>query len=147
MPSVPRGEVQVAEGNRRFLRDVYSDDHRWLADEPKRMGGDNLGPDPYEHLLAALGTCTSMTIRMYANRKSWPLTDVVIDLSHDRIHAKDCEECEDLPEGSMLEILARRIRLEGDLDAEQRQRLMEIADRCPVHRTLEGQLEIRTESF
>lgn len=81
---VPGGELLVDEGNRRFLREVSSDDHTWLADEPKHVGGDNLGPDPYEHLLAALGTCTSMTIRMYANRKGWPLEDVRVQLEHSR---------------------------------------------------------------
>ena len=106
------------------------------------MGGDNLGPDPYEHLLAALGTCTSMTIRLYANRKQWPLEDVDIVLTHSREHASDCEDCE---EGErQLEVLTREIRFTGDLDDAQRARLLEIADRCPVHRTLEGTLRIDT---
>ena len=139
---VPGGEVVVGEGNRRFLRDVTSDDHAWVADEPIRVGGDNLGPDPYEHLLAALGTCTSMTIRMYANRKEWPLDDVQVQLEHTREHAQDCEDCEDKP--ARVDVLSRAIRLEGPLDASQRARLMEIADRCPVHRTLEGELRIDT---
>lgn len=141
-PEVAGGEVFIGEGNQRFLRDVHTDNHSWVADEPKRMGGDNLGPDPYEHLLAALGTCTSMTIRMYANRKQWPLDDVQIRLSHSREHGADCEGCEDL--GSKVDVLSRSIRLEGQLDASQRARLIEIADRCPVHRTLEGPLEIVT---
>ena len=111
---VPGGEVSVGEGNRRFLREVSSDDHTWVADEPKRVGGDNLGPDPYEHLLAALGTCTSMTIRMYANRKAWPLEDVRVDLKHAREHVEDCEECGDKP--TQLEVLTRAIHLEGPLD-------------------------------
>lgn len=140
---VPKGSVCVDEGNRKFLRDLYSDDHHWLADEPKRLGGSNLGPDPYEHLLAALGACTSMTIRMYANRKSWPLDEVSVHLSHSRQHAKDCEDCADR-EGGQLEILRREISLTGSLDDAQRARLMEIADRCPVHRTLEADLRIET---
>ncbi len=143
-PSVERGKLHVGEGNQRFLRDLYSDDHHWLADEPKRLGGDNLGPDPYEHLLAALGACTSMTIRMYANRKSWPLENVTVSLSHSRKHRDDCEDC-DAAE-SKLEILHREISFEGPLNDEQKTRLMEIADRCPVHRTLEGELEIETVS-
>ena len=108
------------------------------------MGGDNLGPDPYEHLLAALGTCTSMTIRMYANRKEWPLDSIDVTLAHSREHARDCEDCD--AAGSRIDVLSRRISLHGDLSAEQRARLLEIADRCPVHRTLEGPLEIRTEA-
>jgi uncharacterized OsmC-like protein/pimeloyl-ACP methyl ester carboxylesterase len=143
--TVAKGDVRVGEGNHRFLRDIYSDDHHWLADEPKRMGGDNLGPDPYEHLLAALGACTSMTIRMYANRKKWPLEDVSVHLTHTREYLKDCEGCEE-EGGSRLETLHRVIELQGALAAEQRSRLLEIADRCPVHRTLEGQLTIETRS-
>jgi len=141
-PEVEQGKLFVGEGNQRFLRDMYSDDHYWLADEPKRLGGDNLGPDPYEHLLAALGACTSMTIRMYANRKSWPLEDISVRLSHGREHRKDCEDCAE--DGQKLEVLRREISLTGPLDSEQRDRLMEIADRCPVHRTLEGDLVIET---
>ena len=106
------------------------------------MGGDNLGPDPYEHLLAALGTCTSMTIRMYANHKKIPLDDVQVQLRHSREHAADCEQCE--AGSARVEVLNREIRLEGNLDDAQRARLMEIADRCPVHRTLEGTLRIDT---
>jgi len=140
----PGGEIIVTEGNRRFLREVSSDDHHWLADEPRRAGGDNQGPDPYEHLLAALGTCTSMTIRMYANRKGWPLEQVRVRLAHVREHDRDCAGCDEKP--VRMEILQRYISLEGTLDDTQRQRLMEIADRCPVHRTLEGQLAIATES-
>lgn len=139
---VPGGMVWVAEGNRRFLRDLYSDDHRWLADEPSRQGGDNLGPDPYELLLSALGACTSMTIRMYANRKGWNLESVGVRLSHSRQHADDCEDC---PEGGgQLEVLRREISFAGALDQAQRARLLEIADRCPVHRTLQGRLKIET---
>jgi putative redox protein len=132
----------VTEGNRRFPRDVTTDGHRWLADEPRNAGGDDLGPDPYEHLLAALGTCTSMTIRMYANRKSWPLEDVTVRLSHRREHDRDCEACEG--DEAKLDVIERWIGLVGDLDQSQRERLMQIADRCPVHRTLTGKIRIRT---
>jgi putative redox protein len=142
-PQVDRGEVLVEEADRRFLREVFSDSHRWLADEPRAMGGGDLGPDPYEHLLAALGTCTSMTIRLYANRKGWPLEDVVVTTSHAREHVKDCEDCDE--SGERIERLRRRIHLRGALTAEQHDRLLEIADRCPVHRTLEGDLIIDTE--
>lgn len=142
---VPGGQVFIGEGNQRFLREVATDDHAWLSDEPKRMGGDNLGPDPYEHLLASLGTCTSMTIRMYANRKQWPLEDVRIRLEHSREHAKDCEDCDDKP--TKVDVLSRSITLVGPLDEKQRARLMQIADRCPVHRTLEGELRIDTQQL
>ena len=141
-PEVAEGGLHVGEGNRRFLRDIFSDDHYWLADEPTRMGGDNLGPDPYEHLLAALGACTSMTIRLYANRKSWPLEDVQVLLSHDREYRRDCEDCGE--NERQLEVLNREISFSGPLDEAQHSRLLEIADRCPVHRTLTGRLQIRT---
>lgn len=138
-----RNHVVISEGNHRFLRDISTDDHNLIADEPEPAGGDNLGPDPYELLLAALGACTSMTIRMYANHKQWPLEDVGVELDHRREHAEDCEGCEG--NGAKLEVIRRRLVLTGKLDDAQRARLVEIADRCPVHRTLTGRLEIETE--
>jgi putative redox protein len=140
---VATGHILVGEANKKFLRQVSSDDHAWVADEPKKVGGDNLGPDPYEHLLAALGTCTSMTIRMYANHKGIPLDDIDVTLDHIREHATDCEDC-DTP-AARLDVLSRTIRLEGDLTEQQRTRLLQIADRCPVHKTLTGDIHIRTE--
>lgn len=139
---VATGHVSVGEANKKFLRQVSSDDHAWVADEPKKVGGDNLGPDPYEHLLAALGTCTSMTIRMYANHKGIPLDDIDVTLDHSREHAADCEDC-DAP-AARLDVLSRTIRLQGDLTEQQRTRLLQIADRCPVHKTLKGDIDIRT---
>jgi len=141
---VQAGEVYVGEENHQFLRSVASDDHRWVADEPKTMGGDNRGPDPYEHLLAALGSCTSMTIRMYANRKKWPLENVELWLRHTREHVQDCKDCEG--NDSQIDVIRRRILLEGELSDTQRERLLEIADRCPVHRTLGGDIQIETQS-
>ncbi|MCB1684153.1 MAG: OsmC family protein [Pseudomonadales bacterium] len=142
-PPVQGGEVLVAEVNQRFTREITTDDHAWLGDEPKSAGGDNLGPDPYEHLLAALGACTSMTLRMYANRKAWPLDDVEVRVTHERRHIEDCQNCES--EDGKVEVLSRHIILQGSLSQEQRSRLMEIADRCPVHRTLEADLRIETQ--
>jgi len=134
-----KGSVRVAEHNGRFAQAVSTDSHRWLADEPRAMGGDDLGPDPYEHLLAALGTCTAMTLRMYANHKQLPLERISVELAHRRVHAEDCEHCRD-----GLDVLERRLTLAGSLTPEQRQRLLEIADRCPVHRTLQGGPRIET---
>jgi putative redox protein len=139
---IASGHVLVGERNHRFLRAVESDDHHWLADEPLRAGGDNLGPDPYEQLLAALGSCTSMTLRMYANHKEWPLDDVEVELEHFRDHGADCERCE--KPGEIIDVIKRQVRLEGRLTNAQQARLLEIADRCPVHKTLNGDLRIET---
>ena len=142
-PEVAPGEVHVTELDKRFLRGLYSANHQLNGDEPRSAGGSDLGPSPYELLLMALGACTSMTLRMYANHKGLALDDVTIDLRHDRFHAEDCAGCADTPR--RIERIRREIRLAGDLTTEQRQRLLEIADRCPVHRTLEGELRIETE--
>ena len=141
-PKVDKGHVVVRERDRKFMQDVFSDSHQWMADEPSGVGGKNAGPDPYEHLLAAVGTCTSMTIRMYAERKQWPLDNAEVSLHHKREHGKDCENCDE--KTSQLDIIHRDITLHGELSEEQRERLMEIADRCPVHRTLTGALSITT---
>ena len=140
---VSKGHIRVEEKNKQFTRTIISDSHIWLSDEPTPVGGSDLGPDPYEHLLAALGSCTSMTVRMYANLKQIPLEDISVELRHDRIHQQDCEDCDAEPR--KLEVLYRYVTLKGDLTKQQRQRLLEIADRCPVHRTLHAELEVRTE--
>jgi putative redox protein len=120
-------------GNYRIL--VSTADHALVADEPKGVG-DGLGPDPYQLLLAALGSCTSMTVMMYARRKGWPLRKVQAELSIARIHARDCEDCAQA-EG-MIDQIKVQLRLDGELDQEQRERLAEIATRCPVRKTLLG---------
>ncbi len=125
-----------------FQQEIISGAHRLIADEPVNAGGLDSGPGPYDLLLAALGACTSMTLRLYADGKKWPLTRVEVRLRHDRIYAIDCAECE-TKEG-LIDHIERVITLEGDLDTNQRARLMEMADKCPVHRTLTSEVEIRT---
>jgi putative redox protein len=125
-----------------FTQEVESGRHRLVADEPVAAGGTDAGPSPYELLLAALGACTSMTLSMYARRKQWPLERVAVHLQHARIHAEDCAECE-TKEG-MLDRIEREISLTGPLSDGQRARLLEIANRCPVHRTLVSEIDIRT---
>lgn len=140
--NVESGAVLVTEKDQNFLRGIVTEHHQLLSDEPKSVGGSDRGPNPYELLLAALGSCTSMTIRMYANRKKIPLDDVAVTLKHSRVHAKDCEECES--SSGQVDLIQREITFKGDLSDEQRDKLFAIADRCPVHRTLEN--EIRIES-
>jgi uncharacterized OsmC-like protein/pimeloyl-ACP methyl ester carboxylesterase len=126
----------------RFQQEVAAGPHRFLSDEPTEVGGLDSGPGPYDLVLAGLGACTAMTLRLYAERKALPLDQVTVQLSHGRIHAADCESCE-TKEG-MIDRIERAITLLGNLDAEQRQRLLEIADKCPVHRTLTSEVDIRT---
>lgn len=134
--------VVVRGGASGFVQEIEAGRHRIAADEPEAAGGTDTGPSPYELLLAALGSCTSMTVAMYARRKQWPLERVEVRLQHARIHAEDCAECE-TKEG-MLDRIEREIDLTGPLSAEQRERLLEIANRCPVHRTLTSEIDIRT---
>jgi uncharacterized OsmC-like protein len=137
------GIVVVREtGAGLFQQEVISDPHHLLADEPKNVGGLDTGPGPYELLLAALGACTMMTLRLYADRNQWPLRPSQISLQHKRIYAADCAECE--TKSGMLDHIECVITLEGDLSDEQRGRLMETADKCPVQRTLKSEVEIRT---
>ena len=114
------------------------------TDEPLAAGGNDSGPGPYDYLLAGLGACTSMTMRMYADRKSLPLDRVTVTLKHSKIHAEDCAECE--TKAGMLDQIERVIAMEGNLDTEQRKKLMEIADKCPVHRTLTSEVRIVTQA-
>ena len=138
----PKTVVVRETGRGRLQQEVTVGRHRFLADEPIDVGGLDSGPGPYDLLLAALGACTAMTLRLYAERKALPLERVTVVLTHDRIHAADCAECE-TKEG-MIDRIERAITLRGALDAVQRQRLMEIADKCPVHRTLTSEVNIRT---
>jgi len=141
--TLSKGHVRIVERNKHFARNVHSDNHAWISDEPISMGGHDLGPDPYEHLLAGLGACTSMTLRMYANRKKLALDSIDVKLSHQRSHAKDCEGCDS--EKGFVDVIERNITLSGDLTDTERRRLMEIADRCPVHLTMENNPKIVTK--
>lgn len=132
----------VVRTERGFRTDITVRGHELIADEPESVGGTGMGPDPYDYLLAALGSCTSMTIRMYADRKKWPLESVVVRLKHQKIHAEDCRECE--TKSGKVDIIEREIELIGPLDKEQRERLLEIANRCPVHRTLHSEIVVRS---
>jgi putative redox protein len=134
--------VELHIGASGYITTIRAGRHHLLADEPLSAGGSDAGPNPYDYLLAALGACTAMTLRMYADRKNWPLHGVTVRLNHTKIHASDCAECE-TKEGR-IDRIERTLLLEGPLDDEQRARLREIADRCPVHRTLHGEIEVRT---
>lgn len=126
------------------LRQIISvGPHELVADETEAAGSNDAGPDPYEYLLASLGACTNMTLRLYANRKGWILDEIQTELSHSRSYVVDCENCERT--NAMVDRIERRISLFGELSEEQRNRLLEIADRCPVHRTLTSEIVIHTD--
>ena len=138
----PEGLVVVRGAADGFLQEVVAGVHHLSSDEPAAAGGTDRGATPYDLLLAALGSCTSMTVAMYARRKGWPLERVTVHLRHSRVHAEDCASCE--TRAARLTIIDREIVLEGSLGEDQRARLMEIASRCPIHLTLTSTIEIRT---
>jgi putative redox protein len=142
--ATPRNVVVRETRDSKYQNAVIVGPHQLFADEPVAVGGADTGPGPYDYVLAGLGACTSITMRMYADRKSLPLDRVTVTLSHSKIHAEDCAECE--TKVGMLDQFDRVISMEGALDAEQRKRLMEIADKCPVHRTLESEIHIVTKA-
>ncbi len=131
--------VRIKEG---FRTEILSNGFPLIADEPASVGGTNTGPTPYDYLLTSLGSCTAMTLRMYADRKGWPLESVTVKLTHTKVHARDCVECES--EAGFADHIDREISLEGLLSREQRERLAEIADRCPVHKTLHGEVVVKS---
>jgi putative redox protein len=135
-------EVLVRGNASGFAQEVIAGSHRIVSDEPVAAGGSNTGPSPYDLLLAALGSCTSMTVAMYARRKGWPLREVTVRLRHSRVHAEDCAECE--TKVGMLDRIERDIELTGTLTEDQRGKLLEISNKCPVHRTLTSEINIKT---
>ena len=136
--------IVVRGGAENFQQEIMAGKHHLAADEPMSVGGDDAGPDPYDYLLAALGVCTSMTVGFYARRNKWPLENITVSLWHSRIHARDCEECE--TKDGMVDRIDVEVELTGSLSAEQHAKLMEIAAKCPVHRTLTSEVNIRLRS-
>ena len=134
--------VLVDSASPDFLENISTGRHRLRADEPLSAGGQDAAPSPYELLLAALGSCKVITLRIYAKRRGWPLQSVQIRLSHDKVHADDCASCEG--PGSLIDRIEVAIRLQGELSAEQRRTLLAIAEKCPVQRTLTSQIQINT---
>jgi putative redox protein len=141
-PSILEPNVVVRGNAVSFAQEIVAGSHHLTADEPATAGGTNSGPTPYDLLLSALGACTSMTVGMYARRKNWPLEGVIVRLRHSKIHAEDCAAC-DTKEG-ILDRIERELELAGPLTAEQREKLLQIAESCPVHRTLKSQIDIES---
>lgn len=145
-PQFPKGgvdnRVTARTGPEGFLTQIFANGFSLIADEPAQYGGTDEGPSPYEYLLAGLGACTTMTLQMYARRKGWPLEDAVVRLTQEKIHAEDCKECD--TDDSRIHKFVRELDVYGDLDDTQRRKLVEIAEKCPVHRTLTGKIEIET---
>lgn len=136
------GQVTVRGAGDGFVQEIVTGRHQLRSDEPVSVGGTDAGPTPYDLLLAGLGSCTSMTVGLYARRKQWPLVRVTVRLSHSRVHASDCAVCD--TENAMLTVIDRDVELDGPLSDEQRERLLAIANRCPVHLTLTSSIDIRT---
>ena len=134
--------VTARTGTEGFRTELFANGFHMIADEPLANGGTNEGPSPYDYLLVALGACTGMTLQMYARRKGWPLEEAVVRLSHNKIHADDCRDCDE--KERWIDTMERELELRGELDETQRQRLLEIAGQCPVHRTLTGEVRIET---
>ena len=132
--------VKVSGTESWFEQSITARQHKLPADEPLEFGGTDQGPTPYELFLGALGSCIAITVRMYAKRKDWPLSDVQVELTHRKTHARDCEDCEST--SGYVDVIEKHVEVSGDLTEEQIARLKEIAGKCPVHRTLEGEIKI-----
>jgi len=142
LPSSTQTSVVIRGTGSAFAQEIVAGQHRLKADEPLSAGGTETGPTPYELLLAALGACTAMTVTMYARRKNWPLDAIVVRLSHSKIHAEDCFDCR--TEAGFIDRIDREIELSGSLSPDERLKLFEIAEKCPVHRTLTSEIDIRS---
>jgi putative redox protein len=140
--NLTNNRVIAVTGKDGFRTEIMTNGHSFIADEPVEVGGTNAGPSPYDYLFAALGSCASMTVRMYADHKKWPLESVTVRLKHQKVHARDCAECE-RKEGK-VDYVEREIELYGPLDNDQRERLLEIAGKCPVHKTLRSGVVVNT---
>ena len=139
----PKKTVLARIGATGFTTDIQSGNHTFRADEPLSVGGDDFGPNPYDLLLSSLGACTAMTMRMYADRKGWGIEEINVHLSHNKKHVKDCIDCD--TQSGYIDYIEKEIEITADLDKEQRQRLLEIADKCPVHRTLHNEVKVTTK--
>ncbi|MEX0928062.1 MAG: OsmC family protein [Balneolales bacterium] len=142
MPADKKKIVHIHHGQQQFKTVMTVGSHELIADEPEPSGGADLGPDPYDLLLMALGSCSAITMRLYAKRKNWPLEDVYIELRHYKTHAKDCLECEE--KDARLDKIEKEIIVKGNLNEEQNNKLLEISKKCPVQRTLLGQIQIES---
>lgn len=136
-------KVAVVSERDPYVVEIRTSKHHWVADEPSDHGGSDEGPTPYELLLSAVGACTAITARMYAQRKGWPLESIRVELEHSRVRAEDCTDCQ--TERGYVSQIALQVSVEGNLDSFQQQRIFEIAGKCPVKRTLEGEIRIRSE--
>jgi len=132
--------VHLADQNYKTI--LTAGNHEIIADEPEHSGGQNKGPDPYDHLLMSLGSCTAITVRMYAERKKWPLEDIYVELRYFKDHAEDCIDCDD--KSAKIDKIEKDLIVKGDLDQQQVDRLLEIAEKCPVNRTLKGSIEMKS---
>ena len=134
--------VHIHLGNDNYKTVMNAGNHELISDEPEKVGGKDLGPDPYDYLLMSLGSCSVITMRMYAERKEWPVEDIYIELRHFKDHAEDCEDCDD-PK-ARIDKIEKEIIIKGDLSNDQIERLLEISKKCPVHRTLLNDIEIKS---
>ena len=135
--------VSIKDKTNKFLTQIQTGRHSLIADEPTDVGGEDLGPSPYQFLTSALGACTAMTMRMYADRKGWEIDEIRVHLNHDKRHSDDCADCESAT--AKIDHFDRIIEIDSQLDEKQLQRLLEIANKCPVHRTLEGDVKVHTK--
>jgi putative redox protein len=142
LPSQEPRSVVVAGPVTGFRTDVEVGGHHLVVDEPIAVGGEDAGPTPYEMLLGGLGACTVMTLRIYADRRKWPLERARVTLQHRKVHAQDCVDCD--KKDAKMDVIDRIVFLEGQLNEEQRTKLIEIAERCPVHQTLKGKIQVNT---